>query len=173
LRTVPQAHSDAPEVCRIRASEWRLQRSLRLEALQDSPLSYGSTHEREVQRTDREWRERAAAGGAGEGEVAFVAIADGRWVGMARGHLQPPIAHLIAVYVVPEWRRRSIGGAVSMAVVGWARERQAGAVVLSVSDWNDGARRVYEAIGFMPTGVTKALPWNPSVTESEMRLELR
>jgi GNAT superfamily N-acetyltransferase len=169
---MPQAHSDAPEVRRIRASEWRLLRSLRLEALQDSPLSYGSTHEREVQRTDREWRERATAGGAGEGEVAFAAIADGRWVGMARGHLEAPIAHLIAVYVTPEWRRRGVGRAVSMAVVGWARERRASTVVLSVSDWNDGARRVYESIGFAPTGVTKSLPWNPSVMESEMRLEL-
>lgn len=169
---MPQAYSDAPEVRRIRASEWRLLRSLRLEALQDSPLSYGSTHEREVQRTDREWRERAAAGGAGEGEVAFVAIAGSRWVGMARGHLEAPIAHLIAVYVTPEWRRRGIGRAVSMAVVGWARERQASTVVLSVSDWNEEARRVYESIGFAPTGVTKSLPWNPSVMESEMRLEL-
>ena len=169
---MPKALSDAPEVRRIRASEWRLLRSLRLEALQDSPLSYGSTHGREVQRSDREWRERAAAGGAGEGEVAFVAIADGRWVGMARGHLDAPIAHLIAVYVTPEWRRRGIGRAVSVAVVGWARERRASTVVLSVSDWNDGARRVYESIGFAPTGVTKSLPWNPSVMESEMRLEL-
>jgi GNAT superfamily N-acetyltransferase len=169
---MPNARSDAPEVRRIRASEWQLLRSLRLEALQDSPLSYGSTHEREVQRSDREWRERAVAGGAGAGEVAFVAIADGRWVGMARGHLEAPIAHLIAVYVTPEWRRRGIGRAVSMAVVGWARERQASTVVLSVSDWNDGARRVYESIGFAPTGVTKSLPWNPSVMESEMRLEL-
>jgi GNAT superfamily N-acetyltransferase len=169
---MPKPDSDAPEVRRIRASEWRLLRSLRLEALQDSPLSYGSTHEREVQRTDREWRERAAAGGAGEAEVAFVAIVDGRWVGMARGHLEPPIAHLIAVYVTPEWRRRGIGRAVSVAVVGWARERQAGSVVLSVSDWNEGARRVYESIGFAPTGVTKSLAWNPAVLESEMRLEL-
>jgi GNAT superfamily N-acetyltransferase len=162
----------APEVRRIQASEWRQLRSLRLEALQDSPLSYGSTHAREVQRPDREWQERAAAGGAGDGEVAFVAIADGRWVGMARGYLEPPIAHLIAVYVTPGWRRRGIGRAVSLAVVGWARERRATAVVLSVSDWNDGARRVYESIGFVPTGVTRSLPWNRSVMESEMRLEL-
>jgi GNAT superfamily N-acetyltransferase len=167
-----KANPDAPEVRLIRASEWRLLRSLRLEALQDSPLSYGSTYAREAERPNHEWQERAAAGGAGEDEVAFVAIADGRWVGMARGHLELPIAHLIAVYVTPEWRRRGIGRAVSMAVVDWARERQASAVVLSVSNWNDGARRVYESIGFAPTGVTKALPWNRSVMESEMRLEL-
>jgi GNAT superfamily N-acetyltransferase len=166
-------HPDEPlEIRRIRAPEWRLLRSLRLEALQESPLSYGSTHEREVKRPDREWRERVAADAAGVDAVAFAAVADGNWVGMARGYLEPPIAHLIAVYVTPAWRRRGFGRAVSMAVVGWAQERDVRAVVLSVSDWNDGARRVYESIGFAPTGVTKSLPWNPSVMESEMRLEL-
>lgn len=156
----------------MRASEWRSLRALRLEALKDSPLAYGSTYDREAQRDDREWRERAAAGSAGDEEVAFAAIAGDRWIGMARGRLEAPIAYLLAVYVTPQWRQRGIGRAVSLAVVSWARERSASAVVLSVSDWNAGARRVYESIGFAPTGVTKSLPWNPSVTESEMRLEL-
>jgi GNAT superfamily N-acetyltransferase len=162
----------AVEVRRIRASEWRELRRLRLEALLDSPRSFGSTHKDEVRRRDRDWRERAAAGAAGEDEIAIAAVADGRWVGMARGRLEARLAHLIAVYVQPEWRQRGIGRAVSQAVVQWARERGAGEVVLSVSDWNQGARRVYEAIGFVPTGVTKGLPWDASVIESEMRLRL-
>ena len=169
---MPEPIGDPFEVRRMRDAEWRELRSLRLEALQDSPLSYGSTHAREVLRPDRDWQERAAAGAAGDEEVAMAAVAAGRWVGMARGYLEPPIAHLIAVYVTPDWRRRGIGEAVSQAVVAWAREREARAVLLSVSDWNTGARRVYESIGFVPTGITKSLPWNPDVTESEMRLEL-
>jgi GNAT superfamily N-acetyltransferase len=164
--------SDAFEVRRIRASEWPALRSLRLEALQDSPLSYGSTHAREVLRTDHEWRERAAAGAAGDEEVAFAAVAGDGWVGMARGYLELPLAHLIAVYVTPDWRRRRVGEGVSRAVVEWARGRSASAVLLSVADWNEAARRVYESIGFVPTGVQHTLPWNASVTESEMRLEL-
>jgi GNAT superfamily N-acetyltransferase len=170
---VAKADPEALEVRRIRASEWQLLRALRLEALQDSPLAYGSTYAGESERTDREWRERAAAGAAGDEEVAFVAIADGQWVGMARGYHEPPIAHLIAVYVTPAWRRLGLGRGVSLAVVDWARERGASAALLSVSDWNEGARRVYESIGFAPTGVTRPLPSNPSVTESEMRLDLR
>lgn len=160
------------EVRRIRASEWRDLRSLRLEALLDSPLSYGATHEREVQRPDDDWRARAAAGAAGEEEIAFVAVAGERWIGMARSRLEPPIAHLIGVYVAPDWRRRGVGHAVSQAVVAWAVERGATAVLLSVSDWNDGARRVYESIGFEPTGLQQPLPSHPEITESEMRLQL-
>jgi ribosomal protein S18 acetylase RimI-like enzyme len=146
---------------------------MRLEALLDSPLSYGSTHDREIERPDSDWRQRAAAGAAAEEEVGFVAVAGGHWVGMARGRLEPPIAHLIAVYVTPDWRRRGVGEAVSRAVVAWAAERGATAVLLSVSDWNQGARRVYESIGFVPTGTQQPLPSHPEVTESEMRLELR
>lgn len=160
------------EVRPVRRDEWRSLRSLRLEALQDSPRSYGSTHEREVLRTDEEWRQRAEAGATGDEEVAFAAIAGAKWVGMARGYLEPPVVHLIAVYVTPDWRHRGVGHAVSQAVVDWARERRATAVLLSVSDWNNGARRVYEALGFVPTGVQRSLPWNPSIGESEMRLEL-
>lgn len=160
------------EVRRVRRVEWRSLRSLRLEALQDSPLSYGSTHEVEVLRTDEEWRQLAAAGAAGDEEVAFAAIAGSEWIGMARGYLELPVVHLIAVYVTPDWRHRGIGHAVSQAVVDWARERRASAVLLSVSDWNEGARRVYESLSFVPTGVQRSLPWNPSIGESEMRLEL-
>jgi GNAT superfamily N-acetyltransferase len=169
---MPEPMTDAFEVRRMRASEWRSLRSLRLEALEDSPLSYGSTHQREVVRLDHEWRERAAAGAAGDEELAFAAVAGDRWVGMARGYVEPPLAHLIAVYVTPDWRRQGVGEALSRAVVDWARGRGAAAVVLSVSDWNEGARRVYESIGFVPTGVQHSLPWNASITESEMRLEL-
>jgi GNAT superfamily N-acetyltransferase len=167
-----EGRRDGVEVRGIRASEWGSLRSLRLEALQDSPLSYGSTLEREVLRPDDEWRERAAAGAGAEDEVAFAAVADGRWVGMARGYLELPVAHLIAVYVTPDWRRLGIGHAVSQAVIAWARERGASAIVLSVSDWNTGARSVYESIGFTPTGHQQSLPWNQLVTESEMRMEL-
>ena len=163
-----------PEITvrRILASEWRSLRSLRLEALQNSPRSYGSTYAGEMMRTDEEWHERAAAGAAGAAEVAVVAVVDGAWVGMARGYLELAVAHLIAVYVKPAWRGRGVGHRVSEAVVEWARERGAPEIRLSVSDWNEGARRVYERLGFAPTGVTESLPWDASVTESQMRLEL-
>lgn len=153
------------------ASEWERLRALRLEALQDSPRSYGSTHAREVLVTESEWQERAVAGASGIETVAFTAVVDGVWVGMARGYLELPAAHLIAVYVTPAWRRRGLAAALSAAVVAGAREGGASEILLSVSDWNTGARRVYEGLGFEATGVQRSLPWDATVTESEMRLE--
>ena len=154
------------------ALEWEELRALRLEALLDSPRSYGSTHAQNAALSDEEWQQRALTGAAGVEEVAFAAVADGRWVGMARGYLDPPAAHLIAVYVTAAWRRQGLASALSAAVVAWARERGAHEIFLSVSDWNTGARRVYEALGFEGTGVQRSLPWNADVSESEMRLRL-
>lgn len=77
------------------------------------------------------------------------------------------------MYVAPEWRTRGLGRAVSAAVVDWARHRPFDSIRLHVADWNDAARRLYESLGFEPTGVTQPLPHDPTVTELEMRLDLR
>jgi ribosomal protein S18 acetylase RimI-like enzyme len=45
-------------------------------------------------------------------------------------------------------------------------------VVLWVADHNDAARRLYERLGFRPTGESQPLPSNPARSESRMRLPL-
>ncbi len=165
---------------RIDASEWRKLRALRLQALRDAPTAFGSTFEREASFPDERWQLLAASGASGMDDVAVIAAVDGEWVAMARGYLErrdqrsaPPAAWLIAVYVDPRWRGHGLGRAVSGAVVDWARERGASEVLLHVGDWNGAARRVYEDLGFRPTGVRATLSHDPSVAESEMRLRLR
>ncbi len=168
-----------PQVRRIDAFEWRTLRTLRLQALRDAPRAFGSTFEREAAFPDERWQALAASGASGLNDVAVVADVDGAWVAMARGYLERrdepdarPAAWLIAVYVDPRWRGHGLGRAVSGAVVDWARERGAGEVLLHVGDWNDLARRVYEHLGFEPTGVRTRLAHDASVTEFEMRLRL-
>jgi GNAT superfamily N-acetyltransferase len=94
---------------------------------------------------------------------------------MARGSVSdddPADAYLTAVYVAAAWRGRGVGRAVSARVIDWARERGFARVLLHVADWNEGARRTYAALGFVPTGATEPLPHDPTVTELEMALEL-
>jgi GNAT superfamily N-acetyltransferase len=159
----------------MRAGEWSELRALRLSALRDSPLAFGSTYERELAFTPDRWRswETEAAAGA---EYVAIAVADGRWVAMARGSGDmddPTSAFVTAVYVAAEWRKRGLGRAVSAAVIDWARRRGFASIRLHVADWNDAARRLYESLGFGPTGVTVPLSHDPTVTELEMRLVLR
>jgi GNAT superfamily N-acetyltransferase len=165
---------EPPQIRRIRANEWSELRSMRLAALRDAPLAFGSTYEREIAFTPDRWRRWAAEAATG---TEYIAVAvDGRlWLAMARGSADaddPTSAFVTAVYVAPEWRTHGLGRAVSAAVIDWARQRGFNSIRLHVADWNDGARRLYESLGFEPTGITEPLPHDRSVTELEMRLVL-
>ena len=164
---------------RLHSSEWRQLRDLRLQALRNAPLAFGSTYEREAAYTEQRWQQWAASSAAGEKQVAIVALAGDHWVAMAGGYLPVrddpsimPVAWLVAVYVHPSWRGRGLARAVSEGVISWAREREAAELRLHVADWNDAARRVYEELGFKPTGDRMTLPHDPSVDEVEMSLRL-
>jgi len=56
--------------------------------------------------------------------------------------------------------------------VRWARDRQAREVILWVAEQNTAACRLYERIGFRPTGARQPLASNPALTESMLRLPL-
>ena len=164
-----------PIVRRIRADEWPELRRLRLSALREAPLAFGSTYETEIAFDDATWRRWAASGASGADEVLFAAALDGEFVAMARGSVSSEDArdaYLTAVFVAREWRGRGLGRAVSEAIIAWARERRCARLLLHVTDWNEPARRIYESLGFVPTGTTELLPHDPSVIEHEMAIPL-
>jgi GNAT superfamily N-acetyltransferase len=164
------------EVRRIRADEWPELRRLRIEALRDAPLAFGSTYALDAAMEDDDWQRWAGGAAAAADQVIVVAATDGRWVAMARGSVSrddASDAYLTAVYVVPAFRGRGLARAVSAEVIAWARGMGMRRVLLHVADWNGAARRTYESLGFTATGATEPLPHDASVTEHEMALELR
>jgi hypothetical protein len=70
------------DIRRVRADEWRQLRALRLRALAETPLAFGSTLAREEAFSETVWQERAAGG---SDRATFAAEQDGRWVGLATG----------------------------------------------------------------------------------------
>jgi GNAT superfamily N-acetyltransferase len=166
---------DGVVVRRIVPGEWSQLRRIRLEALADAPLAFGSTHEREAAYTDSHWQRHAAALAEGTWTVAMVGIHGTTLVALAQGYVDendPAIAHLISVFVAPPWRGRGLGREVSAAVVDWARERGCRRALLNVADWNEPAREVYASLGFAVTGRTKHLSHDRSITEHELALDL-
>ncbi|MBW3612870.1 MAG: GNAT family N-acetyltransferase [Chloroflexi bacterium] len=164
------------EIRRIRADEWPELRRLRLEALHDAPLAFGSTYERDAAMADVDWQRWAGEAAAWRDQVIFIAATDGRWVAMARGSVsrdESGAAYPTAVYVDPAFRGRGLGRAVSARVIAWARERGVRRLLLHVADWDVAARRTYESLGFVTTGATEPLPHDPSITEHAMVLDLR
>jgi ribosomal protein S18 acetylase RimI-like enzyme len=162
------------EVRRIRASEWRQYRRLRLEALKDSPLAFVEQYEESSERPDEFWRDRVEGGASGDASSTFVAVHAGRFIGKATCLVEAEIteyvsAHIVGVYVTPEWRGQGVAEELVTAAIRWAREApRADRIRLYVMETNDRAVAFYRRIGFVPTGATMAYPPNPAYTEHEM-----
>ncbi len=127
-------------------------RDLRLRALQDAPLAFGSTYAREAAFEPELWEQRTRENAAGERSVAFVLEP---WAGMAVGAThddEPGVAHLYGMWVAPEARGAGAGRALVEAVIAWATERGAQRLMTSVEERNAAASALYERAGFSDTG---------------------
>ena len=168
----------SPTIRRIRADEGASLRALRLRALADAPMAFGSTLAREQAFTDDVWRERAAHGASGADRVTFVADDGGRWLGIATGLARDPDVPddprpvLVGMFVAPEARGHGVGAALVDAVVGWARARRASGLTLWVTATNTPAVALYDRCGFRRTGEQKPLGHSPAVDEIQMARDL-
>ena len=160
------------EVRQTGAADWAALRRLRLRALADAPGVFASTLEAELAFPDDVWRRRA---GDDPAAATFIAGEGGADIGLARifAAADPPgRAHLVSMWVDPGHRRRGVARALIGRAVRWAAEHRADEVILWVADHNAPARRLYEGIGFRPTGARQPLPSDPAQSESLMRLPL-
>ena len=160
------------EVRQTRADDWEALRQLRLRALADAPGAFASTLEAELAFPDDVWRGRA---GDGTASATFIASEGGVDIGLATIFAEPDTpgrTHLVSMWVDPGHRRRGVARGLIELAVGWAAEHQAGEVILWVADQNAPARRLYQRIGFRPTGQRQPLPSDPALTESLMHLPL-
>ncbi len=155
-------------VRRVRADEVDLVREVRLRALRDAPLAFGSTAAREEADEAAEWERRVAAAAAGERQVTFVVAAEGAAAadGLAVGALDdddPALAHLYSMWVAARARGAGTGSALVDAVVAWATERGARRIETSVTEGNAAAAALYAAAGFADTGRREPLGHSDAV----------
>lgn len=162
-------------VRRVRADEGQLLRDIRLAALQESPTAFGSTYEAEASRADDQWIERAQRGAAGVDRVTFFAFVNDEIVGLVGGFRPDsagPTVDLVSMWTAPRARRLGVGRALVTAVLQWATEASATTVHLWVTRGNEPALRLYESMGFRPTGESQPLPSDPARVELAMTREL-
>lgn len=159
-------------VRRLDAGEWERWREFRLAMLKDAPMSFGSTYAEAVAFDDQRWRDRAHAMATSAETVLYVAEEDGDWLACAGGYVEDGIPNVFGVWTRPDARGRGYADACVRTVVEWARTTAAKEVRLWATDGNAAAQKVYERIGFTPTGTTQPLPHTPSTTESEYALPL-
>jgi GNAT superfamily N-acetyltransferase len=124
-------------------------RELRLQALSDAPDAFGSTYQRELDRTTADWQRWLSPG------VTFILEEPQGTSGIVAGGrdaADPAVVHLMAMWVHPTIRGTGAGDRLVAAVLSWALTEGARVVRLDVAGSNIRARRFYERNGFRPTG---------------------
>jgi len=172
----------------IRRDEWPRAKALRLAALRDpvAHLAFLETYEQAEAHPDSFWQERAA--GACEGAVGAQQIIaegpDGEWVGTltvlieeagsmdwAGFAVERRQGHVVGVFVRPEHRGIGLTEVLFDAGLEWAWAQGAERVRLIVHEDNGRAQRLYQKVGFVPTGVIVPLPQAEGESELEFALE--
>jgi GNAT superfamily N-acetyltransferase len=148
---------------RLPPDDWMTFRELRLVALAEAPLAFGSTVAEERQLDERDWRARLA-----QREQLAVRL-DDALAGTAG--LQPcteeaGAAELVSMWVAPHARGRGVGDALVRALLERAAEHGYDVVRLWLSEGNRPAEQLYARHGFVPANLatppTRGLPRSPT-----------
>jgi ribosomal protein S18 acetylase RimI-like enzyme len=137
------------EIRRAVSGDEPVLRTLRLQALTDSPNAFSSTYELELARTYEEWQRWLTI------SVTFLLEAGGEPRGLACGvpdSHDSSVVHLMSMWVHPDLRGTGAAQALVASVKTSAAEAGAKQVRLEVVASNERAIRCYERAGFRATG---------------------
>lgn len=147
---------------------WRAYRDVRLAALIDSPRAFWATYAEEARRSDEEWQAFV------EHALVWLALHGDRPVGLVglyHSDDQPAEeVHLVQMWVASSARGSGVADALVEAALDHARRHGWTRVRLEALRENRRAWDFYLRRGFVPTGETAAMPWDPSAVEEAMVL---
>lgn len=146
---------NAPVVRRLTASDAAPLRQLRLNALVETPESFGSSYEEEHTLTLTDIRGWISPADDGAMYGVFVADTLAGIVGVGRQHKLKlrHKAHIWSMYVAPAHRGLGLGRLLMQAAIGHARTmRGIRQVQLSVTANNTAASALYASLGFTVYG---------------------
>lgn len=142
---------------RLNPGEAGLYRTLRLEALRDSPDAFATTHEAALQRDKSSWIQQADGSSLGDDRATFVVLAD-RPVGLAaiyRDSDDSAVGDLIQMWIAPSHRGGSAASDLLYHLFEWALPRGFESIRAEVTPGNHRASRFYEKYGFRRVNSTQ------------------
>ncbi len=154
-------------VDRLDVAQWPRLKEIRLRALRDAPDAFGGSLEDEAARDEDAWVEFLSLG------AWWVAVDDGRDVGVVAGGSRREVPWVFSMWVEPSHRGTGVAGALLDEVVAWATVGGGEVLGLDVTQHAARARRFYLRYGFVPTGLTEPLQRDPSTILEELMLALR
>ena len=141
------------KICRLPESRWEDHRNLRLQALQNDSIAFGSSYDEEIEYDTSVWKDRM--------KTALFAVVNDRLVGMIsvvrRNRLKTGhTADIFGMYVSREYRQMGIGDALLMSAISVASEnKDVTKIVLSVNPKQEAALSLYRKHGFQVAGELK------------------
>lgn len=160
----------------ISPSEGHLYRTLRLQALLDSPDAYASTHAAEAAKEEGSWGARLAAAASSGNDRAWFAFSGAEPCGLLWCKLsaaEPGAADIYQMWVAPAFRGLGAGRALIANAVEWAASAGAQQLRLGVTAEDSAAMRLYLTSGFRPVGPGEALRAGSDLLSQRMELRLR
>ncbi|WP_110181918.1 GNAT family N-acetyltransferase [Nocardioides solisilvae] len=150
----------------LSGDDWQALRTIRLQALADSPDSFQVSLEQALRDPEPVWR--GLADGAGP---TLLLLDDEEPVAMggALAYPQSRTAWLWGIWTAPRARGLGLSRRVVGELVAWCHERDL-EVRLHVTEGNAAARAVYEAHGFTGTGEQVPLREGSALRMETMRL---
>jgi ribosomal protein S18 acetylase RimI-like enzyme len=150
--------------------EWRLWRSLRMRAIEESPDAFRSALALESAEADEWWVDLIRQAAIHPEARLLIAEVDDDPIAMLFGRLdaETQLLDIGSVWVDPDVRRRGVGRGLVNAAMVWAEEQGAVGVELWVTEGNEAAQRLFEQFGFVPTGDSEPLREGSSSTVFKM-----
>lgn len=131
--------------------DWNTLKTLRLEALIDSPHAFTATYEKTKTHSDSEWRDRAAQKTPCHYLLAFDEI---RAIGMVGGIVDEQNEfNVVAMWVKPIYRASSVAALLISSVKQLAKQQGYNTLVLRVAHDNVCAIRFYLKQGFKEVSI--------------------
>jgi GNAT superfamily N-acetyltransferase len=136
-----------------------LVRELRLRMLTDSPAAFDADYDAAHSHDDAGWRDWIGAGSGEHQRVVWIATTEAEAVGTIAAGVVADECRIGALWVTPSVRGAGIGGALIDAAETWGRDTRCRWSVLSVSEENPAAQRLYLRRGYELTGASKPTRW--------------
>jgi ribosomal protein S18 acetylase RimI-like enzyme len=161
---------------RIKPTDAKALREIRLRALLSDPGVFDSNYEQESQLPKEDWVRRANEASTGDRQCLFVVETPEGFVAMAGAYTpgdRTSVRRLYGMWVAPESRSIGLGQQLIESITAWSFDGGADEVQLWVVDDNLPAQRLYRRAGFRTTGVSQRLPSNPKLTETLLHLAIQ
>jgi GNAT superfamily N-acetyltransferase len=136
---------------RLGFGEGELYRSIRLEALRESPEAFSSSYEAALNRSKESWADQADAAAECDDGAIFT-VDDGGHVALAalyRDQEKSGQVELVQMWIAPTHRRGGAGEALLNYLFDWAAKHSYEAVKAEVTNGNQRALRFYLKYGFV------------------------